>query len=98
MANPIAILSFVWTYVVPVLKDGFVIIKSGVYEHIKDRVDDEDIRNVKGITKRNKVFASAEGFLDEKGIDPNMFSSVLLYLLIEIAVANLKKRQKKLLK
>jgi hypothetical protein len=98
MANPIAILSFAWTYVIPVLKDGFVLIKSGVYEHIKDRVDDEDIRSVKGITKRNKVFASAEGYLEEDGIDPDLFSSVLIYLLIEIAVANLKKKQKKLLK
>jgi len=98
MANPIAILSFVWTYVVPVLKDGFVLIKSDVYDHIKDRVDDEDIRRVKGITKRNKVFASAEAFLEEDGIDPDLFSSALVYLLIEIAVANLKKKQKRLVK
>ena len=98
MANPIAILSFVWTYVVPVIKDATQLLTSGTYAHIKDRVDDVDILKLKGITKRNKVFQSAQEFLESKDVDTDMFSSVLIYLLIEIAVANLKKKQKKLLK
>lgn len=98
MANPIAILGFVWTYVVPVVKDAAELLTSGAYKHIKDRVDDVDVKNLKGITKRTKVFDSTQEFLANKGVDTDMFSSVLLYMLIEIAVANLKKKQKKLLR
>lgn len=98
MANPIAILGFVWTYVVPVVKDAAELLTSGTYKFIRNRVDDADITKVKGITKRNKVYASVQEYLDEKEIDTDMFSSVLVYLLIEIAVANLKKKQKKLIK
>jgi hypothetical protein len=98
MANPIAVLSFVWTYVVPVIKDGVELLTSGAYTFIKDQVDNQDVLALKGITKRNRVYADTMAFCDEKNIDTTMFSSVLIYLLIEIAVANLKKQQKKLIK
>ncbi|MCG8429619.1 MAG: hypothetical protein MJA29_00370, partial [Candidatus Omnitrophica bacterium] len=80
------------------IKDATELLTAGTYKFIKDRVDDVDILSLKGITKRNRVYQSVQEFLEGKDINTDMFSSVLVYLLIEIAVANLKKKQKKLLK
>lgn len=99
MAIPIAVVvSFVWTYVVPIIKDGVKVLNKGTYAYIKDRVDDVDILSMKGFEKRTTVYGNAIGFLESKGVDTSMYSSVFVYLLIEVAVANLKKKQNKLIK
>ena len=100
MAFPIAAAAaFVWTYVVPVIKDGIKVINKGTYGFIKDRVDDADVMEATGLDKRAMVYSDAIGWLENvKKVDTSMYSSVFVYLLIEIAVANLKKKQKKLLK
>jgi len=96
--NPIAVLSFIWSYVVPVIRDGVQIINKGTYAYIKDRVDDADVLALKGFEKRTKVYADTVAWLEEKGVDPSLYSSAFIYLLLEIAVTNLKKKQKKLIK
>jgi hypothetical protein len=99
MAIPVAVVvSFVWTYVIPIIRDGVKVINKGTYDYIKDRVDDVDVLNLKGFEKRVTVYGNAIAFLEAKGVDTSMYSSVFVYLLIEIAVANLKKKQNKLIK
>ena len=94
----VSVVAFAWKYVIPVLKDVSQVIMKGTYPFIKDRVDDIDVLELKGITKRTRVFADVEEFLKNKGVDPSMYSSAVIYLLIEIAVVNLKRKQKKLVK
>jgi hypothetical protein len=93
----LTVVSFAWTYVVPILRDGIKVINKGTYGYIRDRVDDADILPLKGFEKRTKVYADAVEWLEGKGVDTSLYSSVLIYLLLEIAVANLKKKQKKLI-
>ena len=94
----LAVVSFAWTYVLPVLRDGIKVLNKGTYAYIKDRVDDADIMPLKGFEKRTKVYADAVEWLENKGVDTSLYSSALIYLLLEIAVANLKKKQKKLIR
>jgi hypothetical protein len=96
--NPLAVLSFIWTYVVPIVKDAIQVLGKGTYFYIKDRVDDTDVLALQGFEKRTKVFADTVAWLAQKGVDASMFSSAMVYLLIEIAVVNMKKKQAKLLK
>lgn len=99
MGLPITVvLSFVWNYVIPVLKDCIKVVNKGVYGHIKDRVDDADVKELHGIEKRMLVYDSAVNYLEQEGVDPSLYSSTLIYLLIEIAVANLRRKQKRLVK
>lgn len=100
MGFPIAAAAtFVWTYIIPIIKDGMQIINKGTYNYVKDRVDDADILPLKGFEKRVKVYGDTIGWLENvKNIDTSMYSSAFVYLLIEIAVVNLKKKQNKLLK
>lgn len=92
----LSVASFAWQYVVPALKDCADVIMKGTYSFVCDRVDDVDVLEEKGLSKRTLVFDSALEFLDEKGVDTSTISSALIYLLIEIAVVNLKKRENKL--
>lgn len=92
------VLSFVWTYVIPVIRDIVKLLNKNVYAYIKDRVDDADILEMKGFEKRTKVYGDTVQWLQNEGLDPSLYSSAVIYLLIEIAVANMKKKQKKLLK
>ena len=92
------VLGFIWTYVIPVIKDIVKLLNTDVYGYIKDRVDDVDIMDLKGFEKRTTVYGNTVAWLTKKGVDPSLYSSAVIYLLIEIAVANLKKKQKKLLK
>lgn len=93
------VLSFVWSYVVPVIKDVIKVINKGTYAYIKDRVDDADVMEMSGFDKRTTVYNDAIGWLENvKKVDASLYSSAVVYLLIEIAVANLKKKQKKLIK
>jgi hypothetical protein len=94
----VTVLTFVWTYVVPIVRDGVRVLNKGTYGYIKDRVDDTDILPLKGFEKRTKVYADTVEWLEKKGVDTSLYSSALIYLLLEIAVANLKKKQKKLVK
>jgi hypothetical protein len=95
----LSVLSFVWSYVVPVVKDAIAIINKGTYAWIKDRVDDADILELSGFEKRTKVYSDTIGWLENvKKVDTSLYSSAMVYLLIEIAVANLKKKQNKLVK
>lgn len=99
MAFPVVgALTFVWQYVVPIIKDIVQVLSSGAYSFISDRVDDVDVLELKGLEKRTRVFEDASEFLRSKHVDPSLYSSAVIYLLIEIAVVNLKKRQKKLVK
>lgn len=100
MAFPVgAAIGFVWTYVIPIVKDGVKVINKGTYAYVRDRVDDADILPLSGFEKRMKVYGDAVGWLENvKNVDTTMYSSAFIYLLIEIAVLNLKKQQKKLLK
>jgi len=93
-----SVVAFVWQYVVPVIRDIVKFLSKGVYSYVKDRVDDVDVLAMKGIEKRTRVFEDATEFLKQKGVDTSLYSSAAIYLLIEIAVANLKKQQKKLMK
>jgi len=92
----LSVASFAWQYVVPALKDCADVIMKGTYSFICDRVDDADVTNLHGLQKRTLVFDGALQFLDKKGVDTSTISSALIYLLIEIAVVNMKKRTKKL--
>jgi len=92
------IISFVWTYVIPVLKDGIKVLNKGTYAYIKDRVDDADILELSGFEKRSVVYADIVKWLGKQGVDPSLYSSALIYLLIEIAVVNLRKKQNRLVK
>jgi hypothetical protein len=94
----VSVLSFVWSYVIPVLKDGMAIINKGTYKYIKNRVDDADVLPLSGFEKRTKVYGDTIEWLKNQNVDPSLYSSAFVYLLIEIAVANLKKQQKKLIK
>jgi len=99
MALPVAVvISFVWTYVIPILRDCVKVLNKGIYAFIKDRVDDADIVEAKGMEKRIMVYESAQEYLEGKKFDTSIYSSSLIYLLIEIAVANLRKKQKRLMK
>jgi len=89
--------SFVWKYVIPSLKEIFKILGSDAYKIIKNRVDDAEIMELSGIEKRNSVFEWTKEHLLEKGIkedDLSALGSVAIYLLIEIAVINLKRKKK----
>jgi hypothetical protein len=94
----LSVASFAWQYVVPALKDCADVLMKGTYTYIKDRVDDADVKDLHGLEKRTLVFDGALEFLDEKGVDTSTVSSALIYLLIEIAVVNLKKQKNKLRK
>ena len=94
----LAVASFAWQYVVPALKDCAEVLMKGTYPYVCDRVDDVDVVEKHGLAKRTMVFDSALELLDKKGVDTSTISSALIYLLIEIAVVNMKKRQKKLRK
>lgn len=99
MAFPVAVvISFVWTYVIPILRDCVKVLNKGIYSFIKGRVDDADIVEAHGIEKRIMVYDSAQDYLEKKNFDTSLYSSSLIYLLIEIAVANLRKKQKRLMK
>lgn len=100
MAFPVgAAIGFVWTYVIPVIKDGVKVINKGTYKFVRDRVDDADIMPLSGFEKRMRVYADAVGWLENvKKVDTSLYSSAFVYLLIEIAVLNLKKKQNKLMK
>ena len=94
-----SVLGFIWSYVVPVIKDAIKVINKGTYAWIKDRVDDADILELSGLEKRTKVYSDTIGWLENvKLVDASLYSSAMVYLLIEIAVANLKKKQNKLVK
>jgi hypothetical protein len=94
----ISIASFAWQYVVPALRDCAQVLIKGTYTYIKDRVDDVDVMSLKGLEKRALVFDGSLEYLSKKGVDPSTISSALIYMLIEIAVVNLKKKQNKLQK
>jgi hypothetical protein len=94
----VSVVSFAWQYVIPALKDCADVLMKGTYGYVKDRVDDVDVLEEKGLGKRTLVYDGALEFLEEKGIDTSTVSSALIYLLIEIAVVNLKKRKNKLRK
>jgi hypothetical protein len=93
-----SVLAFVWQYVIPIIKDIAQVLAKGTYSYVKGRVDDLDVLAMKGIEKRTRVFEDASEFLKQKGVDTSLYSSAAIYLLIEIAVVNLKKQQKKLVK
>jgi hypothetical protein len=94
----VTVLTFVWSYVIPVLRDGVKVINKGTYKFIKNRVDDADILELSGLEKRTTVYTEAVVWLQDKGVDTTLYSSALIYLLLEIAVANLKKKQKRLVR
>ena len=94
----LSVASFSWQYVVPVLKECADVVMKGTYTYITNRVDDADVMDLSGLAKRTKVYDDALVFLDGKDVDTSTYSSVLIYLLIEIAVANLRKKQKRLRK
>jgi hypothetical protein len=92
----VSILSFIWTQVVPNVKDILRIVGCDTYGHIKDRVDDQDIINMSGLEKRAAVYASAMAWLKERNIDDiEIFGSAAIYFLIELAVINLRKKKRK---
>ena len=99
MAFPIMrVLPFVMKYVIPAVKDIGRVLAAGTYAFIKDRVDDVDILELSGLEKRARVYKDTKEYLDSQGVDAEMYASAAIYLLIEIAVVNLKKKQNKLVK
>ena len=94
----LSVASFAWQYVVPALKDCADVLMKGTYGYIKNRVDDVDVLEEHGIAKRTMVYDGAIEFLEAKDVDTSTVSSALIYLLIEIAVVNLKKNKNKLRK
>lgn len=93
--NVLTALNFVWVYVLPIISDITKVIMVGTYSFIKDRVDDVDILALHGLDKRNQVYMSTKEWLKTQGVGLETVSSVVIYLLIEIAVANLKKTRMK---
>jgi hypothetical protein len=94
----LSVASFAWQYVVPALKECADVLIKGTYTYIVNRVDDADILDLTGLAKRTQVYDDAVIFLDGKDVDTSTISSTLIYLLIEIAVVNLRKKQKRLRK
>ena len=94
----LSVASFAWQYVVPALKECADVLIKGTYTYIVNRVDDADVMDLKGIAKRTLVYDNTVGYLEGKGVDTGTVSSTLIYLLIEIAVVNLRKKQKRLRK
>lgn len=92
------ILSFIWTYVFPVLKDIYEILSIGTFSYILDRVEIANTEDITGLEKRYKVYEEAREWLEEKNVDLETVSSVTIYLLIELAVAKAKKDRNKLIK
>lgn len=91
----VSILSFIWTQVVPNVKDILRIVGCDTYGYIKDRVDDTDIANLSGLEKRAKVYADAMAWLKDKNVDNiEIFGSAAIYFLIELAVINLRKKKR----
>lgn len=93
--NWLAIATFIWTNVVPNVKDILRIVGADTYSYVRDRVDDTDILDLPGLQKRAKVYADTMMWLKDKGIDGiEIFGSAAIYFLIELAVINLRKKQK----
>jgi len=89
--NALSAISFVWTYVLPVIQDIIKVIMEGTYTYVRDRVDDVDVLQEKGLAKRSLVYNNTKEWLKDKDVRVETLSSVVIYLLIEIAVANLKR-------
>jgi len=89
--NVLSAISFVWTYVLPVIQDIIQVIMEGTYTYIRDRVDDVDVLEEKGLAKRTLVYNSTKEWLKDRDVKLETLASVVIYLLIEIAVANLKR-------
>ena len=87
----LAVLGFIWKYVMPNLKEVFLVTGVDTYNFIRDRVDDADILDMPGLSKRSKVFSEAITFLQEKNIkDLEVMGSISVCFLIELAVLNLR--------
>jgi len=83
--------SFTWTTVLPIVQDIIDIIMEGTYTFIRNRVDDVDVLEEEGLSKRSLVYSDTKEWLKSRDINVETLSSVVIYLLIEIAVANLRR-------
>ena len=91
----VTIFGFVMKFVYPAIKVIFKIVGSDAYGYVADRVDDADVLEMDGFEKRGKVFADTTAWLEAKGVtDLGVFGSSAIFLLIEIAVLNLKRNKK----
>lgn len=90
--------TFAWNAVIPAVREIFSLVGSGTYKFIADQVDNVDIMAMEGIEKRGHVYNLTEAWLTNKGVEVENLSSVVIFLLIEIAVVNLRRKQKKLTK
>ena len=87
-------IGFVMKLVYPPVKAIIKIVGADGYGYIADRVDDADVMDLSGLEKRTKVFADATAWLKNKGVtDIGLFGSSAIFILIEIAVLNLKKKK-----
>ena len=93
----LAVLSFIWEYVFPAIKEVLTIMGSDVYSFIVDRVDDADVLDMPGLQKRTRVYAEAMNYIiTEKQIPRDKVDgvgTVMVYFMIELAVLNLRRRK-----
>jgi hypothetical protein len=88
----VTVLGFIWNNVLPILKEILKILGSGTYDYIKENVHKVEEAGLAGLDKRAHVYTNTVDFLKEKGVtEIGVFGMSAVYLLIEIAVMNLKK-------
>ncbi len=92
--NWLSVVSFIWKFVVPNLKKILKIVGADTYHFICSEVEKADASQMDGLAKRTHVYAEAVKYLKEKEVDIEMIGSVAVYIMIEIAVLNLKYNDK----
>jgi len=90
--NWFTVVSFIWNLVYPNLKEIINVIGKDAYGYIADKVDDVEIMELDGVLKRSRVYSDTVGWLEDKGIDDlGVFGATAIYVMIEIAVLNMKR-------